>query len=165
METNNDVIWYGPHACAVCGVEIVKAAREQGGQELEPPELLMRIYRRGAENGNPDLVYPMAWTTHVHRTTDGPRCPNASGAAPEISEELRDRLRKAMAENDALGPSVIPADAKWTYRAVAGQPAIACRTQDTAGRRVTAFIQLIVSSSRDAVADAAMIAQALDTEF
>lgn len=58
--------WYGPHACGVCGVTIVKAATEQGGAELEPPESLMRVFRRGSETGNVDLVYPQTWTPHVH---------------------------------------------------------------------------------------------------
>ncbi len=59
--------WYGPHACAVCGVEIVKASREQGGAEFEPPERLMRVFQRGSESSNPDLVYPMVWKPHVHK--------------------------------------------------------------------------------------------------
>jgi hypothetical protein len=64
---SSEINWYGPHACSVCGVTIVKAAREQGGQELEPPERLMRVFHRGSEVGNPDLVYPSIWIPHVHR--------------------------------------------------------------------------------------------------
>lgn len=70
-ENELNATWYGPHACAVCGVTIVKAAREQGGAEYEPPDQLMRVFARGAENGNPDLVYPMAWKPHVHRPHPG----------------------------------------------------------------------------------------------
>lgn len=74
-----DMAWYGPHPCEVCGVTIVKAAREAGGAELEPPNALMRVYQRGAESGNPDLVYPMAWTQHVHRApANAPIAPTAN---------------------------------------------------------------------------------------
>lgn len=60
------VTWYGPHACGVCGVTIVKAANERGGAEFEPPALLMQIYQRGSESNKPDLVYPMSWKPHQH---------------------------------------------------------------------------------------------------
>lgn len=65
------IVWYGPHACEVCGVVIVKAAIEQGGEELEPPNILMRVFRMGAESGNPDIVYPLAWKKHVHGGSRG----------------------------------------------------------------------------------------------
>jgi hypothetical protein len=60
------IIWYGPHACQVCGATIIKAARENGGAELEPPDRLMRIFHRGSESSNPDVTYPMVWKPHVH---------------------------------------------------------------------------------------------------
>lgn len=72
-------IWYGPHACSVCGVMIVKASREDGGAEYEPPARLLRIYQRGSESGSPDLVYPMTWRPHEHdlaRATGMPRASN-----------------------------------------------------------------------------------------
>lgn len=67
--------WYGPHQCAECGVMIVKAARESGAAEFEPPDVLMRVFLRGAESGNPEVVYPITWTPHVHRV-------NGSAASP-----------------------------------------------------------------------------------
>ena len=66
MEMESVRTWYGPHACEVCGVTIIKAAREDGGAEFEPPERLMRVYRRGSESADVDLVYPMTWKPHVH---------------------------------------------------------------------------------------------------
>lgn len=65
--TQDAIISYGPHACEVCGITIIKAAREQGGEELEPPARLMEIYVRGSMNSNPHVVYPMTWTPHMHR--------------------------------------------------------------------------------------------------
>ncbi len=62
----NNIVWYGPRPCAVCGVEIVKAAKESGGMELEVPARLMRIYRMGTESNDIDVVYPMVWRPHVH---------------------------------------------------------------------------------------------------
>lgn len=67
-----NTVWYGPHACAVCGVTIVKAAREQGGAEFEAPARLMRAFQRGSEAGDPELVYPMTWKPHVHAMTNAP---------------------------------------------------------------------------------------------
>jgi hypothetical protein len=67
MDPNPNVVWYGPHGCSVCGVTIVKAAIESGGAEFEPPARLLRIFNRGAEAGDPEFVYPMEWTPHVHR--------------------------------------------------------------------------------------------------
>lgn len=66
--TENEInsVWYGPHECAVCGITIVKQAVEAGGAEYEPPDALMRVYRRGAECGNVDVVYPAIWKAHVH---------------------------------------------------------------------------------------------------
>lgn len=70
------IVWYGPHHCAECGVTIVKASREQGGAEFEPPDRLMRIYYRGAESSDPSLLYPMTWAPHVHRVPPvGPVAP------------------------------------------------------------------------------------------
>ena len=66
--TDDVKTWYGPHACSVCGEMIIKAAVDEGGAELDVPERLMRIYQRGAESGNVDLVYPMVWRPHVHGT-------------------------------------------------------------------------------------------------
>jgi hypothetical protein len=66
MTETNDVIYYGPHACSVCGETIVKASAEHGGAEFDPPAALMRIYQRGAESGNVDIVYPQTWKPHVH---------------------------------------------------------------------------------------------------
>ena len=63
--------WYGPHDCAVCGVTIIKAAMGEGGAEFEPPAQLMKIFARGAESGNPDVVYPMKWRPHVHLPEGG----------------------------------------------------------------------------------------------
>ena len=65
-------VWYGPHACSVCGSTIVKAAREEGGMELDPPERLLRVYQRGAESGDVEVVYPAEWRPHVHRTENLP---------------------------------------------------------------------------------------------
>ncbi len=65
--SDETVVWYGPHACEVCGVTIVKAARESGGAEFEPPARLMRVFNRGAEAGDVDTVYPAVWMPHVHR--------------------------------------------------------------------------------------------------
>ena len=58
------MVFYGPHECSVCGETIVKGAIEDGGQALNPPELLLRIYRRGSEAGNVDVTYPMTWAPH-----------------------------------------------------------------------------------------------------
>lgn len=80
---NTDTIWYGPHACAVCGVIIVKMAIEQGGQELEPPEALLRVFHRGSESSNQELVYPMTWAPHTHRENHGPQA-TTSPAEPAI---------------------------------------------------------------------------------
>jgi hypothetical protein len=60
-----ETIWYGPHACQSCGVTIVKAAREQGGAEFEPPARLMQVYHRGSEAQQVDLVYPQVWAPHI----------------------------------------------------------------------------------------------------
>lgn len=50
---NIATIWYGPHACEVCGVSIIKAAREHGGAEFNYPVGL--------------TIYPNhAWAPHVH---------------------------------------------------------------------------------------------------
>lgn len=47
------VVFYGPHPCEECGVTIVKASREQGGQAYDIPF----------------LNYPNArWFEHVHET-------------------------------------------------------------------------------------------------
>lgn len=80
MAEENKSIWYGPHACSVCGVTIVKAAREDGGAEYEPPARLLEIYRRGAQNGDVDLVYPMTWTPHVHIAAQTPATSEPSDA-------------------------------------------------------------------------------------
>ncbi len=68
-----DMPYYGPHNCETCGQTIVKQAREDGSAAFDVPELLMRIFRRGAEAGNPDVAYPMTWTPHVCLT--GPANP------------------------------------------------------------------------------------------
>jgi len=57
--------YYGPHSCETCGQTIVKQAREEGGAAFDPPPMLMRVFLRGAEAGNPDVTYPMMWTPHV----------------------------------------------------------------------------------------------------
>jgi hypothetical protein len=50
---SDDIVYYGPHACGVCGVMIVKAAREQGGAEYDAPS---------------GPIYPNTrWRPHVHR--------------------------------------------------------------------------------------------------
>lgn len=73
METNatvlNDpkVVWYGPHACEVCGATVIRAASEHGGERFDVPERLMRVYLRGSEAADPALVYPQQWVPHVHR--------------------------------------------------------------------------------------------------
>lgn len=47
-----NVVFYGPHACAECGQPIVKAALQQGGQEFDAPE---------------GPIYPNTrWTRHDH---------------------------------------------------------------------------------------------------
>lgn len=69
VDEKKEVIWYGPHSCSVCGVIIVKAAMESGGEELEPPARLLRVFNRGSESGDPDLVYPTTWKPHVHDMT------------------------------------------------------------------------------------------------
>ena len=79
----------------------------------------------------------------------------------DISDELRAKLDAALIESERLGPSVIPLEAEWEYRAVPGQPGIACRTLDTVGRRVTCFITVSSSYGRNAVDDAVLIAEAL----
>lgn len=71
--TEPENVWYGPHNCEVCGVTIVKASREQGGSEFEPPARLMRVYRRGSESDDVDVVYPMVWKPHVHGVDTRPK--------------------------------------------------------------------------------------------
>lgn len=66
MGDGDEIVWYGPFACDVCGVTIVKAANKQGGAELEAPERLMRVFHRGSEAGDVQVVYPMTWKSHVH---------------------------------------------------------------------------------------------------
>lgn len=63
---NEEIVWYGPHECGVCGVIIIKAALDQGGEEFEPPPILKRVFDRGSECGNPNIAYPMIWKHHVH---------------------------------------------------------------------------------------------------
>lgn len=93
METNDaakPIVWYGPHACSDCGVLIIKAAHDQGGEELEPPARLLRVFHRGSEAGDPDLVYPHAWAPHVHLAADDPRRPPSpapSAARPKEPAE------------------------------------------------------------------------------
>lgn len=65
-QNQNDVVWYGPHACSVCGETIVRAAQESGGQELDVPAHLLRVYQRGSEALNVDVAYPAVWRAHVH---------------------------------------------------------------------------------------------------
>ena len=87
--SENISTWYGPHGCRVCGVTIVKAAREDGGAEFEPPDRLMRAYRRGCEAFDVDLVYPMTWTPHVHAPTwqgIGPRPSTPAAAERPLSD-------------------------------------------------------------------------------
>lgn len=84
MTDENNSVWYGPHECNVCGVTIVKAALEDGGAEFEPPERLIRVYRRGSEAFDVNLVYPMTWKAHEHvavLTGSSPR--NATPTAPD----------------------------------------------------------------------------------
>ena len=65
-EKEKDIMtYYGPHNCEHCGATIVKASREEGGKSFDPPPLLLRVFQRGSEAGNPDVAYPMAWTPHV----------------------------------------------------------------------------------------------------
>lgn len=59
------VTWYGPHTCDQCGAPIVRAALEAGGAAFNVPQRLLTIYRRGSENGDPALCYPMTWAPHV----------------------------------------------------------------------------------------------------
>ncbi len=70
--SETETVWYGPHACEVCGAEIVKAAIEDGGAMFDVPERLKRIYHRGSESGDVDVCYPMTWPPHVHKTERGP---------------------------------------------------------------------------------------------
>jgi hypothetical protein len=79
----------------------------------------------------------------------------------DIDPALRAKLEASIAESERLGPSMILTDAAWTYRAVPNEPAIACRTIDTTGHRVTCWIAIVTSLGRDAVADAVTIADAL----
>lgn len=79
-----------------------------------------------------------------------------------VTPELLKTLKDAIAEGEHLGPSVIPSDSTWTYRAVPGKAAIACRTRDTVGRRVTCWIVLETSVGRNAVNDAVTIAELLN---
>lgn len=67
MNILNDpaVTWYGPHACETCGETIVRAEIARGGQKFNVPLLLLRIFQRGAENGDPAIAYPQQWTEHV----------------------------------------------------------------------------------------------------
>lgn len=77
------------------------------------------------------------------------------------TKELWPVLEAAMRESERLGPSVIPDDAEWSYREVPGEPVLACRTHDTAGRRVTCFATLTVSTGLNGVALAKRIATIL----
>lgn len=81
--TDESVVWYGPHACESCGSEIVRAARENGGESFDVPAHLMRVFRRGAEAGNPDIAYPTMWKPH----TCVPRENSALPAPPDRSRE------------------------------------------------------------------------------
>lgn len=73
-----EVVWYGPHACAICGETIVKAARESGGAEFDPPKHLMRVFQRGSESCVPEIVYPAIWTPHVHNPDSHPSDPSVA---------------------------------------------------------------------------------------
>ena len=86
------MIYYGPHACEICGQTIVKQAREEGGASFDPPPLLMRIFYRGSEAGNPDVAYPMVWTPHVcpriYPVADG-GLPNTPNKADGVADQPR----------------------------------------------------------------------------
>lgn len=69
---SDDTIWYGPHACDLCGETVVRADLHGGGQRFDVPELLLHIYRRGSESGNVEITYPMTWQPHVCRENAGP---------------------------------------------------------------------------------------------
>lgn len=79
----------------------------------------------------------------------------------KISDELRAKLAEAIAESDALGPSIVSANAAQDFHAIKGQPAVAVRSYDQQGRRVTNFIALETSPGLDAVVCAEKIAMAL----
>ena len=61
----NETVFYGPHACDECGAEIVRAELARGGQKYDIPAHLARVFHRGAESGNVDVVYPTVWAPHV----------------------------------------------------------------------------------------------------
>jgi hypothetical protein len=82
-EKKNIMTYYGPHNCERCGATIVKASREEGGQSFDVPPLLLRVFQRGSEAGNPDVAYPMTWEPHVCGTTQSPR----ADAPPEAQIE------------------------------------------------------------------------------
>lgn len=83
-DEKQEIVWYGPHACSVCGVTIVKAAAESGGEELEPPKRLMRAFHRGSESGDPDLVYPATWKPHVHNPDSSALNPTPSASPATV---------------------------------------------------------------------------------
>ena len=76
--TEDQTVYYGPHACEECGATIVKASRDHGGAAFDVPAHLLRVFERGAEAGNVDIAYPATWTPHVHREkTASPVPPSA----------------------------------------------------------------------------------------
>ena len=85
-------IWYGPHQCSVCGELIVKAAREQGGDEYDAPP-----------SGQ---LYPNhVWVPHIHgHTRQGepqmspPNVPPLSVPSGTDSGQSRDRKRITILE-------------------------------------------------------------------
>jgi len=81
--------------------------------------------------------------------------------ACEIDDHLRRLLADVIAQNEALGPSIVPDDAAREYEPVGDQPVIAVRARDTAGRRVTNFIQVGTSTGLNALMWTGRIADAL----
>ena len=95
---NIATIWYGPHACEVCGVVIVKAAREHGGAEFNYPVGL--------------TIYPNhAWAPHVHLKPRGWRL--------DVSTETVARVRQ-MQGDGGLSLRGIARQCGLSYSAVRG---------------------------------------------
>lgn len=71
------IVWYGPHACGICGQLIIKAARAQGGAEYNAPS---------------GPVYPNTrYERHVHQQGYYP------GEAPLFSAQLKPSQARALA--------------------------------------------------------------------
>lgn len=66
----NEPIFYGPHACEVCGETIVKGSKASGGHEFNAQHPTDIIY----PNTHPDLT----WVAHEHKKPTTPATPKTS---------------------------------------------------------------------------------------